>query len=48
MISQYDELSYNLGLNMQVSASNNQWLWPIPQEEMDANPQIQEQQNPGY
>lgn len=48
MSSQDDGLSYNLGLNMQVSANDDQWLWPIPQEEIDANPQIQGQQNPGY
>ena len=48
MASQADELSYVQGLNLQVSADNTQWLWPIPQEEIDANPQIKGQQNPGY
>lgn len=29
-------------------ADSYQWLWPIPQSEIDANPQIQGEQNPGY
>lgn len=33
---------------MVCSASNFRWLWPIPQAEIDSNPQIAEQQNPGY
>ena len=48
MASQADKLSYVQGLNLQISADNTQWLWPIPQEEIDANPQIKGQQNPGY
>ena len=48
MASQADELSYNFGLNLQVSANDHQWLWPIPQDEIEANPQIKNQQNPGY
>lgn len=31
-----------------ASASDFRWLWPIPQAEIDSNPQIAEQQNPGY
>lgn len=30
------------------SANDPKWLWPIPQAEIDANPQIKGQQNPGY
>ena len=48
MSAQADELSYSQGLNLQISADNTQWLWPIPQDELDANPQIKGQQNPGY
>lgn len=48
MSSQSDDLFYQQGLNLQISADNPQWLWPIPQDELDANPQIQGQQNPGY
>lgn len=31
-----------------ADANNFRWLWPIPQAEIDSNPQISEQQNPGY
>ncbi|WP_286032289.1 hypothetical protein [Phocaeicola coprophilus] len=24
------------------------WVWPIPKDEIDANPQIKGQQNEGY
>ena len=48
MAAQADELSYNFGLNLKVSADDPQWLWPIPQDEIEANPQIKGQQNPGY
>lgn len=48
MQSQADELSYNFGLNQTVRADNHQWLWPIPQDEIESNPQISDQQNPQY
>lgn len=41
-------LSYQLGLGINVSAENPRWIWAIPQSEIEANPQIKEQQNPGY
>ena len=41
-------LSYQLGLGINVSADNPRWIWAIPQSEIEANPQIKEQQNPGY
>ena len=31
-----------------ANANDFRWLWPIPQAEIDSNPQISEQQNPGY
>lgn len=34
--------------NIQYSASDYRLTWPIPQHEMDTNPQIANQQNPGY
>lgn len=34
--------------DMTVEASYYKFLWPIPQSEIDANPQIATQQNPGY
>lgn len=41
-------LSYQLGLGITISADNSRWIWAIPQGEIEANPQIKEQQNPGY
>ena len=35
-------------LNLAVSASDHKWLAPIPVDELAANPQIRDQQNPGY
>ena len=31
-----------------ATADNFRWLWPIPQAEIDSNPQIKGQQNSGY
>ncbi len=33
---------------LKIDASNFRFLWPIPQAEIDSNPQIQNQQNNGY
>lgn len=38
----------DLGQELYMSANDYRWLWPIPQQEIDANPQIKNQQNPGY
>lgn len=46
--AQDEENSYQLGLNLEISADNNRWLWAIPQDEIESNPQIKGQQNPGY
>lgn len=35
-------------LTLTVDANDYRWLLPIPRYEIDANPQIREQQNPGY
>lgn len=35
-------------LNLAVSASDHRWVAPIPVDELAANPQIRDQQNPGY
>jgi hypothetical protein len=33
---------------MVKSADDHRWIWPVPKAEIDANPQISKQQNPGY
>lgn len=33
---------------LSIESSNYRYLWPIPQVEIDANPQIKDHQNPGY
>ena len=35
-------------LNLAVAASDHRWVAPIPVDELAANPQIRDQQNPGY
>jgi hypothetical protein len=35
-------------LNLAVSSSDHRWVAPIPVDELAANPQIRDQQNPGY
>lgn len=44
------DITYNSegGQELSIAADDYRWLWPIPQSEIDANPQIKEQQNPGY
>ena len=42
------QLSYELGMDLNIKADNTRWLWAIPKAETDANPQIKYQQNPGY
>ena len=42
------QLSYELGMDLNIKADNTRWLWAIPKAETDANPQIMYQQNPGY
>ncbi|MCC9166192.1 RagB/SusD family nutrient uptake outer membrane protein [Pontibacter harenae] len=34
--------------NLSVSPDAIEWVWPIPQGEIDANPNIADQQTPGY
>ncbi len=36
------------GSDLSIASSNFRFLWPIPQAEIDSNPQIETQQNPGY
>lgn len=50
--SQNNDLTYRPGdINstaMSVAAGDYRFTWPIPQSEIDTNPQIKGQQNPGY
>lgn len=36
------------GLNVEYSTTDHRYTWPIPSNEINANPQIKGQQNPGY
>ena len=36
------------GLNVRYSADDYRYVWPIPSSEMEINPQLKGQQNPGY
>lgn len=46
--AQKENRSYQLALNLTIQADNFRWIWAIPKDEMDANPQLKGQQNPGY
>lgn len=50
--AQDDQIINNAGSEntefLAKDAANFRWLWPIPQAEIDSNPQIKDQQNPGY
>lgn len=37
-----------LGTDLVKAASDPWWVWPIPKDEIDSNPQIKDQQNEGY
>ncbi|MDE5607988.1 MAG: RagB/SusD family nutrient uptake outer membrane protein [Muribaculaceae bacterium] len=36
------------GLNVKYAADDYRYVWPIPSSEMEINPQLKGQQNPGY
>lgn len=42
------QLCYELAMDLKVEPDNTRWVWAIPKAEIDANPQIKNQQNPGY
>lgn len=50
--AQNNDLTFGVGLSngtsLTVSADDYRFTWPIPQAEMDVNPQLRGQQNPGY
>lgn len=39
---------FNLGKNLKYEAGDYRFTWPIPKDELDANPQLKGQQNAGY
>lgn len=39
---------FNVGKNLKYEAGDYRFTWPIPKNEMDSNPQMKGQQNPGY
>ncbi len=45
IITQAGSSNYEL---LSLPSTDYRWLWPIPQSEIDANPQIKDQQNPQY
>ena len=45
IITQAGSANYEL---LSLPANDYRWVWPIPQAEIDANPQIKNQQNPQY
>ena len=43
-----DENALANNFALQKAATDHRFIWPIPQEEILSNPQITDQQNPGY
>ena len=43
-----DNFIYTLNNGLGYESDDYRFLWPIPKDELDSNPQIKEQQNPGY
>ena len=43
-----DNVVVKMGQNLKYAADDYRLTWPIPKEEMDANPNLAGQQNPGY
>lgn len=43
-----DAFVYSLNSQLSYEADDYRLVWPIPKDELDANPQIKGQQNPGY
>ena len=42
------EVTTAMGSDMTIEGDDPRFLWPIPQAEIDSNPQIKNQQNPAY
>jgi hypothetical protein len=43
-----DNFIYTLNNGLEYESDDYRFLWPIPKDELDSNPQIKDQQNPGY
>jgi hypothetical protein len=43
-----DSFVYTLNNDLAYDSDDYRFIWPIPKSELDANPQIKNQQNPGY
>ena len=43
-----DAILVTAGLSVQYSADDHRYTWPIPSDEIQVNPQLKGQQNPGY
>lgn len=39
---------FAFGMNLKYDADDYRFVWPIPKDEIDSNPQLKNQQNPGY
>ena len=43
-----DGIVVKMGQSLSYAADDHRFLWPIPKTEMDSNPNLAGQQNPGY
>lgn len=43
-----NNIMFKYGMNLKYDADDYRFVWPIPKDEIDANPQLKHQQNPGY
>ena len=43
-----NNIMFKYGMNLKYDADDYRFVWPIPKDEIDANPQLKGQQNPGY
>ena len=43
-----DPILLNTGKGLSYNAGDHRFVWPIPTSEIEANPQLDGQQNPGY
>ena len=43
-----NNVMFAFGMNLKYDADDYRFVWPIPKDEIDSNPQLKNQQNPGY